>query len=290
MQRELLPHDEVDESAAVFIDADRIRGHQEIEFEAFGDVRFRRLGEAVFAEHLRFDVVKQELTASGKIRFERAGAVVNGQGLRYNLVDSTGEIDQAEYFLVNEDAHARGKARRLVAGSSRTWRETMPLLARDYTVVAPDLLGHGESAKPMGDYSLGAHASGLRDLLSGALGVGERRWWANPSAAASPCSSPINTRSCANALCSSGSGGLGREVSWLLRMLTLPGAEFLMPLFFPRFLRDRGNELNSFLHDRGIRAPTRARCGAPMRRWPSPRTATPSSRRCAPWSTPAGRP
>jgi LPS-assembly protein len=117
LQQELLPHDEVDESAVVFVDADRIRGHQEIEFEAFGDVRFRRQGEAVFAEYLRFDVVKQELTATGKIRFERAGAVVNGQGLRYNLVDSTGEIDQAEYFLVNEGVNARGKARRLVAES-----------------------------------------------------------------------------------------------------------------------------------------------------------------------------
>jgi pimeloyl-ACP methyl ester carboxylesterase len=37
-------------------------------------------------------------------------------------------------------------------------------------VVAPDLVGHGESAKPSGDYSLGAHASALRDLLS-VLGI-----------------------------------------------------------------------------------------------------------------------
>ena len=37
----------------------------------------------------------------------------------------------------------------------------MPRLAKEYTVIAPDLLGHGESAKPMGDYSLGAVASGL---------------------------------------------------------------------------------------------------------------------------------
>ena len=45
----------------------------------------------------------------------------------------------------------------------------MPLLAERYTVIAPDLLGHGESAKPRGDYSLGAYASGIRDLL-GVLG------------------------------------------------------------------------------------------------------------------------
>ena len=45
----------------------------------------------------------------------------------------------------------------------------MPLLAERYTMIAPDLLGHGESAKPWGDYSLGAYASGIRDLL-GVLG------------------------------------------------------------------------------------------------------------------------
>jgi pimeloyl-ACP methyl ester carboxylesterase len=56
-----------------------------------------------------------------------------------------------------------------MAGSALTWRHAMPALAEHYTVVAPDLLGHGESAKPRGDYSLGAHASLLRDLLN-ALG------------------------------------------------------------------------------------------------------------------------
>jgi pimeloyl-ACP methyl ester carboxylesterase len=47
-----------------------------------------------------------------------------------------------------------------IAGSSSTWVPVMPLLAERYTVIAPDLLGHGESAKPRGDYSLGAYASG----------------------------------------------------------------------------------------------------------------------------------
>ena len=39
-----------------------------------------------------------------------------------------------------------------MAGSSRTWKEVMPLLARSYTVIAPDLLGHGGSAKPLGEF------------------------------------------------------------------------------------------------------------------------------------------
>src|SRR3954453_7097041 len=56
-----------------------------------------------------------------------------------------------------------------ITGSSATWEDVIEPLAEKYTVVAPDLLGHGESAKPRGDYSLGAYASGVRDLL-GALG------------------------------------------------------------------------------------------------------------------------
>ena len=56
-----------------------------------------------------------------------------------------------------------------ITSTSDVWLETMARLSERYTVVAPDLLGHGRSAKPRGDYSLGAYASGGRDLL-GALG------------------------------------------------------------------------------------------------------------------------
>src|SRR3954468_6706071 len=59
-----------------------------------------------------------------------------------------------------------------IAGTSEQWGEVAPLLAEEYTVVAPDLLGHGQSAKPVGDYSLGAYAVSLRDLL---VVLGHRR-------------------------------------------------------------------------------------------------------------------
>ncbi len=47
-----------------------------------------------------------------------------------------------------------------------TWEPVIRKLARKYTVIAPDLLGHGQSAKPRADYSVGGYANGMRDLLT----------------------------------------------------------------------------------------------------------------------------
>jgi pimeloyl-ACP methyl ester carboxylesterase len=52
-----------------------------------------------------------------------------------------------------------------LAGTRRAWQHLIPGLARTHTVIVPDLPGHGLSDPPAGDYSLGAHASAMRDLL-----------------------------------------------------------------------------------------------------------------------------
>ena len=52
-----------------------------------------------------------------------------------------------------------------ITSSSATWDPIIPTLAQSAHVIAPDLLGHGDSDKPRTDYSLGALASVLRDLL-----------------------------------------------------------------------------------------------------------------------------
>ncbi|MFV9456678.1 alpha/beta fold hydrolase [Rhodococcus sp. NM-2] len=57
-----------------------------------------------------------------------------------------------------------------IGDNSSTWTEIIPHLAKNYTVIAPDLLGHGRSDKPRADYSVAAYANGMRDLLS-TLGI-----------------------------------------------------------------------------------------------------------------------
>ena len=57
-----------------------------------------------------------------------------------------------------------------IGSNSLTWEPVASALAERHDVIAPDFLGHGASAKPRGDYSLGAFASGVRDLLQ-LLGV-----------------------------------------------------------------------------------------------------------------------
>jgi len=142
-----------------------------------------------------------------------------------------------------------------MAGSSRTWRDVMQLLARDHTVIAPDLLGHGESAKPRGDYSLGAQASGLRDLLSGALGVARATLVGQSLGGGVAMQLAYQHPELCERLVLVGSGGLGREVSWTLRALALPGAEYVMPILFPAFARRAGERVEAFVRERGVRAP-----------------------------------
>ena len=84
-----------------------------------------------------------------------------------------------------------------ITADSRTWSRVMPSLARRFTVIAPDLAGHGGSDKPKGDYSLGAHASAIRDLMV-TLGHDRASSWGTRSVGASRCSSPTSFRSAAS--------------------------------------------------------------------------------------------
>jgi pimeloyl-ACP methyl ester carboxylesterase len=139
-----------------------------------------------------------------------------------------------------------------ITGSSAQWETTMGLLESDYTVIAPDLLGHGESAKPRGDYSLGAYASGLRDLLA---------WLEIPAATvvghslgggiAMQFAYQVPER--CERLGLVNSGGLGREVNVVLRAAALPGAEFVLPLIAANWSRNIGIGFSDLLGRIGLR-------------------------------------
>jgi pimeloyl-ACP methyl ester carboxylesterase len=141
-----------------------------------------------------------------------------------------------------------------LAGSSRTWDEVMPALAARYDVIAPDLLGHGESAKPVGDYSLGAFASGLRDFLA-VLDVDRVTIIGHSFGGGVAMQLAYQHPELVDRLVLVGSGGLGRQVSWLLRSLALPGAEYLMPIAFPKPLVDRATDVGRFLGRQNLRSP-----------------------------------
>jgi len=139
-----------------------------------------------------------------------------------------------------------------ITSSADAWREVVPALAEHYTVVAPDLLGHGGSAKPRGDYSLGAYASGLRDLLA-ALGH-ERATVVGHSMGggiAMQLAYQFPERVERMALVSS--GGLGREVGLVLRAATLPGAEWVLPLITRRGPREAIGLVSGLLGRIGLR-------------------------------------
>src|ERR687894_385662 len=116
-----------------------------------------------------------------------------------------------------------------ITGSSVTWEDVIEPLAERYTVVAPDLLGHGESAKPRGDYSLGAYASGLRDLLA-ALGHERGTIVGHSLGGGVAMQLAYQFPERCQRLVLVSSGGLGREVHFLLRAAALPGSEFVLPL------------------------------------------------------------
>lgn len=140
-----------------------------------------------------------------------------------------------------------------VTNSSETWEPVAQALAERFTIVAPDLLGHGQSATPRGDYSLGAHASGVRDLLS-ALGHGRVTVVGHSLGGGIAMQFAYQFPERCERLVLVSSGGLGQEVHLLLRAATIPGADWVLPLLTSRGVRGVGSGIASVLR-RGRLAP-----------------------------------
>jgi pimeloyl-ACP methyl ester carboxylesterase len=127
-----------------------------------------------------------------------------------------------------------------LGGSSFSWRAVLPKLSKKYRVIAPDLPGHGQSDKPRGDYSPAAFAAWLRDLLD-TLGIPKVTVVGHSLGGGLAMQFAHQHRDYCQRLVLLSSGGLGSEVSLLLRMLSLPGAEFVLPLLASRPRIDADN-------------------------------------------------
>jgi pimeloyl-ACP methyl ester carboxylesterase len=183
-------------------------------------------------------------------------------GVAAPRLDETVDMSELTYLELHGDRIAyrdtgQGPALLLIhgmAGSSATWDAVIPQLAKKYRVIAPDLLGHGESAKPRGDYSLGAFAAWLRDLLN-ELGVERATVIGQSLGGGIAMQFAYQHRDYCERLVLIGSGGLGPDLSPMLRFLSAPGAEFVLPVVTPQPVLNLGNKLGSWLTSAGIQSP-----------------------------------
>ena len=142
-----------------------------------------------------------------------------------------------------------------ITSTSDTWSNVLAYLAERFTVVAPDLLGHGESAKPRGDYSLGAYASGIRDLLI-ALGHERATFVGHSLGGGIAMQLAYQFPEHCERLVLVSSGGLGRDITALLRAASLPGAELVLPLLASERVLGAGRALGRVLGRVGLRVHT----------------------------------
>jgi len=156
-----------------------------------------------------------------------------------------------------------------MVNSSRHWEEVALQLADRYTVVAPDLIGHGDSATPRGDYSLGAHAASIRDLLT-AIGIDRATIVGHSLGGGVAMQFFYQFPQRTERLVLVSSGGLGPKVSPLLRSAALPGASALLALAAHPRIVDRiagaGDRLRERGSKRGVYLQAVARALRPLER------------------------
>jgi pimeloyl-ACP methyl ester carboxylesterase len=140
-----------------------------------------------------------------------------------------------------------------MASSAETWRFVVPTLARRFTIIAPDMLGHGDTAKPRTEYSLGAQANMLRDLLA-LLGQERATLIGHSFGGGVAMQFAYQFPERCERLILVGAGGLGPEVNSLLRLLTLPGAQQVLPIFCSDRLREAVTRIANWAGRHGLRA------------------------------------
>ena len=141
-----------------------------------------------------------------------------------------------------------------MASRAAQWHGVMAELGETCHVIAADLLGHGESAKPRGDYSLGAHACGVRDLLA-ALGHDRVTLVGHSLGGGVAMQFAYQFPERVERLALVDSGGLGPEVSAWLRAASLPGSELVLPVLTASYVRKAGGAVGRAMGKVGITLP-----------------------------------
>lgn len=140
-----------------------------------------------------------------------------------------------------------------IAEAAWAWERIIPALARNHRVVAPDLLGHGRSAKPRGDYSLGNQATLMRDLLIH-LDAGSATLIGHSLGGGIAMQFAYQYPERCDRMVLVASGGLGKDVTFVLRSLGLPGADLVAPLVLSTTARNLLQTGAGWLGRRGLRA------------------------------------
>jgi pimeloyl-ACP methyl ester carboxylesterase len=134
-----------------------------------------------------------------------------------------------------------------------TWEPVIDALARRYTVIAPDLLGHGLSDKPRADYSVGCYANGMRDLLT-VLGIDRVTVVGHSFGGGVAMQFAYQFPERTERLVVVSSGGLGAEVSPAIRAITTPGFHQVMGVLTLPGIRHLGKAGLVALSRTGIKA------------------------------------
>jgi pimeloyl-ACP methyl ester carboxylesterase len=140
-----------------------------------------------------------------------------------------------------------------ITSTAEAWRKVMPRLAERYTVIAPDLIGHGRSAKPRGDYSLGAYAAGVRDLIA-VLGYERGTVVGHSFGGGIAMQFSYLFPEYVERMALIASGGLGREVRPMLRAAVLPGSEWVLPLLAREWSVKAGDAVRTVAGKLGLEA------------------------------------
>lgn len=127
----------------VFIEADLIQGHNELEVEGIGNAELRSGDQIITADRMKYHQNTDDIEVDGSVRVEQQGDVIEGSRLKMNLESKTGQMDNPSYLL--KDGSSRGGAKTVLIEGEGLYRfknaryTTCPEGNEDWIVEANDL-------------------------------------------------------------------------------------------------------------------------------------------------------